>query len=481
MFEFGSGAVPTVDDVRGAGAALSRIGDGSEDAERIDLIRALEELKCRAEAAQAVLTVALDRSQREAEANAGVPKERRGRAVAAQVALARRESPHRGRQHVGLALVLDELPHTKAAFRSGRITEWRATLLARETACLSRADRAEVDRRVAGDPDVLEAMGDGEIVARAREVAYELDPVSFVERRRRAEADRRVSLRPAPDVMSQLSALLPVKDGVAVWAVLGREADSRRAAGDERSRGQIMADTLVQRVLNPGAGDRSLPVMINVVVPDSVLLGDDNGFGWAEHYGPVPGDLLREWIAANAEQGVDQFVRRLYASPKTGELVSMDSKARRFDGALADYLRLRDQKCRTLYCEAQVRHLDHVEDHADGGETSASQRAGALRVLQLRQDRPRLVGQTAARTPPHRRDRDPDRSPIPEHRSGCEGVRARAEDRVHVRCVTLSGTSTCSFTSVGLSGSRSKSSAVPSNGVAFSRSSGQGTHTTMVE
>ncbi len=257
-----------------------------------------------------------------------------------------------------------------------RITEWRAMLLARETACLSREDRAEVDRRVAGDPDVLEGMGDGEIVARAREAAYELDPVSFVERRRRAEGDRRVSLRPAPDVMSQLSALLPVKDGVAVWAVLGREADQARAAGDQRSRGQIMADTLVRRVLSPGEGAPSVPLMINVVVPDSVLLGDDDGFGWVQHYGPVPGDLLREWIAANAEQGVDQWVRRLYASPKTGELVSMDSKSRRFEGALADYLRLRDQKCRTRYCDAPVRHLDHAKAHADGGPTSAANGQG---------------------------------------------------------------------------------------------------------
>ena len=379
--------MPAVDDVRGASAALSRIGDGSDDAGRIDLIRALEELKCSAEAAQAELTAAFDRSQRAAEARAGVRAERQGRAVAAQVALARRESPHRGRQHTGLALVLrDEMPATRAAFRAGRITEWRAMLLARETACLSRADRAEVDRRVAGDPDVLEAMGDGQIVARAREVAYELDPVSFVERRRRAEADRRVSLRPAPDVMSQLSALLPVKDGVAVWAVLSRKADQLRAAGDPRSRGQIMADTLVHRVLNPGEGDLSVPLMINVVVPDSVLLGDDDGFGWAEHYGPVPGDLLREWIAANAEQGVDQFVRRLYASPKTGELVSMDSKSRRFEGGLADYLRLRDQKCRTEWCDAPVRHLDHAEPHADGGPTSAANGQGLCEYCNYAKD-----------------------------------------------------------------------------------------------
>jgi len=368
---------PTVDDVRGAAVALSRIGEASDDAERIDLIRALEELKCSAEAAQAVLTVAFDRSQREAEASAGVPEERRGRAVAAQVALARRESPHRGRQHTGLALVLRrEMPATLEAFRAGRITEWRAMLLARETACLSRVDRLEVDRRVAGDPDVIEAMGDAEIVAMAREVAYELDPVSFVERRRRAEADRGVSLRPAPDVMSQLSSLLPVKDGVAVWAVLSRDADRQRAAGDQRSRRQIMADSLVRRVLSPGEGHRAVPLMINVVVPDSVLLGDDDGFGWAEHYGPVPGDLLREWIAGNAEEGVDQWVRRLYATPATGELVAMDSSARRFAGGLADYLRLRDRRCRTRWCDAPVRHLDHAEAHADGGPTSAANGQG---------------------------------------------------------------------------------------------------------
>jgi len=365
-----------VDDVRGAGVALSRIGEGSDDGERIDLIRALEELKCSAEAAQAVLTAAFDRSQRRAEARAGVAQERQGRAVATQVALARRESPHRGRQHVGLAVVLDEMPCARDAFRAGRITEWRAMLLARETACLSRADRLEVDRRVARDPDALEGMGDGELVGKVRELAYELDPISFVERRRRAEADRRVSLRPAPEVMSHLSTLLPVKDGVAVWAALSREADVLRASGDERSRGQIMADTLVRRVLSPGDVDPAVRLLINVVVPDSVLLGDDDGFGWVEHYGPVPGDLLREWIAANAEQGVDQWVRRLYATPASGELVAMDSSGRRFEGALADYLRLRDRRCRTRWCDAPVRHLDHAEDHADGGATSATNGQG---------------------------------------------------------------------------------------------------------
>ena len=160
----------------------------------------------------------------------------------------------------------------------------------------------------------------------------------------------------------------------------------QRAAGDQRSRGQIMADTLVRRILSPGEGDRSVPLRINVVVPDSVLLGDDNGFGWVEHYGPVPGDLLREWIAANAEQGVDQWVRRLYATPATGELVAMDSKSRRFEGALADYLRLRDRRCRTRWCGAPVRHLDHAKAHVDAGPTSAANGQGLCEYCNYAKD-----------------------------------------------------------------------------------------------
>jgi hypothetical protein len=223
-------------------------------------------------------------------------------------------------------------------------------------------------------------MGDRQLYARTRALADELDPVAAVERRRRAEADRRVTLHPAPDTMAQLTALLPVKAGVAVWAVLSREADRLRSMGDARSRGQIMADTLVSRVLRPSAREEGAsspaPLMINVAVPDSVLLGDDDGSGWVEHYGPVPGNLLREWIAANAEAGVDQWVRRLYVTPATGQLVAMESQARRFEGKLADYLRLRDQSCSTLYCDAPIRHLDHVKGHAGGGTTTVENGQG---------------------------------------------------------------------------------------------------------
>ena len=160
-----------------------------------------------------------------------MPVTRQGRGVAAQIALARRESPHRGERHLGLAKILvRELPCTWAAFRAGRITEWKATLVARETACLDLEHRMAVDAALAADPARIEAMGDGELVAETRRLAYGLDPHAVVARRARAEADRHVSLRPLPDVMAGLSAVLPVKDGVAVHKALRDAADSAVAA-----------------------------------------------------------------------------------------------------------------------------------------------------------------------------------------------------------------------------------------------------------
>jgi hypothetical protein len=370
----------TTRDLQAWTSQLAHSDGPTSDAERIDGLRALEELKCAAEAQQAELAADLDASQRAAQAAAGIPVERQGRGVGHQVALARRESPHRGQRHLGLAKILRaELPHTRAAFRAGRITEWTATIIARETACLSREHRLAVDAELAGDPGRLERMGIGEVEAEAKRLAYQLDAHSFVGRRRRAETDRRVTLRPAPDVMSQLSALLPVKDGVAVLASLGKAADAAIADGDDRSRGQIMADTLVNRVLTgstgTGAGGGEVGVMINLVMTDETLFRGGDDPGWVEGYGPVPADLARQLVtdAAAAEQA---WLRRLYTSPTTGELVAMDSKTRIFPTNLAQLIRLRDRRCRTPRCDAPIRHTDHAEAADHGGPTTAANGQG---------------------------------------------------------------------------------------------------------
>ena len=373
----------------------------ASDAERIEEIRALEELKCAAAARQAELTADFDVSQRAAQAAAGVHPDRRGRGVALQVALARRESHHRGRQHLGLAVVVPvELPCTWAGFRAGRISEWRVQLLARETACLSRADRGRVDRVLAGDLEQLEGYGDGELVAAARKLAYRLDPESVLERRRRAERDRRVTCRPAPDVMSHLSALLPVAQGVAVFASLTREADRLRAVGDSRSKGQIMADTLVERVTgigaapggagaaNPGGGGSPvMPVTVNVVISDRALLAGADDAAWVEGYGPIPAGVARD-LVRDADQAARAALRRLYATPETGALVGVESDSRFFPQGLSRYVGLRDQTCRTKWCDAPIRHRDHVEAVDEGGPTTAANGQGLCAACNIAKEAP---------------------------------------------------------------------------------------------
>ena len=67
----------------------------------------------------------------------------------------------------------------------------------------------------------------------------------MVDRAARAETERCVTVRPAPDCMTYVTALLPMTQGVGVYAALKRAADT---CFDGRSRGQVMADTLVERV-----------------------------------------------------------------------------------------------------------------------------------------------------------------------------------------------------------------------------------------
>ncbi|MEP7089426.1 MAG: HNH endonuclease [Nocardioidaceae bacterium] len=358
-------------DLRDVVTALGRLSPG-DDADRIDALRLLEELKAAAAGAQARITVTLADSQRAAQEAAGEPDRQHGRGIAAQVALARRESPFRGARHLGLARALVELPRTAAALSRGELSEWRATLMARETACLSREDRGVVDAELAARRGGLGSLGDRAVEQETRRIAYRLDPHAFARRAAKAEGDRRVTVRPAPDTMALVTGLLPMRQGVAVYAALTRHADSLRSSGDERSRGQIMADTLVERVTGQATAS-AVPIEVNVVMTDAALLGDDSTPAQVPGFGPVPAPFARHWLSDPEAAG---FARRLYTAPSSHQLVAMDSSRRGFAGGLRAFVGLRDQICRTPWCDAPIRHIDHPRRVADGGETSAANGQG---------------------------------------------------------------------------------------------------------
>ena len=86
------------------------------------------------------------------------------------------------------------------------------------------------------------------------------------------------------------------------------------------------------------------------------------------------------------------WLRRLYTHPGDGTLVTMDSSRRVFDGTLRSFLPARDGTCRTPWCDAPIRHLDHVSDHATGGPTSAHNGQGLCVRCNLVKGDGRLAG-----------------------------------------------------------------------------------------
>jgi hypothetical protein len=338
----------------------------------IDLIGQLERLKSLACAVQADAA-----ARRRRESEQGIPARRQGRGVAAEVALARRESPHRGQTLLGLAKALHhEMPYTRARLLDGTLSEFRTILLVRETACLTAEHRALVDEELCADPAALDGVGTRSLVARAKRIAYELDPASVTRRASSAESDRCVTVRPAPDTMTYLTGLLPVAQGVAVHATLGRDADALRAHGDARTRGQLMADLLVSRVTGADLvadAPTPVPVTVNLTMSDATLVGGHKpALVDADGVVPevVPAEIARLLASRALTSDLASWIRKLYVD-HTGRLVGMSSKQRFFADGLADLLSARDLGiCRTPWCDAPIRHADHVVAAVDGGDTS---------------------------------------------------------------------------------------------------------------
>ncbi|MGY0386174.1 HNH endonuclease [Nocardioides sp. WG-D5] len=350
---------------------------GASERELVDWIARLEEVKCTAEAVQAEASVRLEEAARARQLQAGVPARKLGEGVASQIALARRVSPDRGAKLLGLAkILLTEMPHTFALMKNGSFSQWQATILARETACLSREDRRVIDHELCatrpdGELAKAAAMGLRQLENAAKKLAITLDQASIVARAANATTDRRVSLRPAPDTMTWLGALLAVKDGVAVFAALDQAANAARAAGDERTRGQVMADTLVDRITGRSTAEAKPRIEVKIVMTADSLASTSDQPAMVEGYGPVPAAWAREALA-----DAEVFVRRLFTDP-AGQLVAMESRSRKAPEGLAEFITTRDGgACRTVGCDAPIRNIDHVQRHADGGSTSAQNLQG---------------------------------------------------------------------------------------------------------
>lgn len=391
--------------------------DGSvSDAVRIDRISMLERIKGSIAAVQAAEAVKFARSQVAAQRDIGVNPKRLGRGIAEQLGLATKLSGWHGARRLTLArdLVL-QLPGTFDLLARGEISEYAAQLIAAETSHLDPETRGQVDRHLVAAG--IERLAPKKTAGLARRLAYAADPTGSLRRASRARDDRRVGLRPAPDTMSWLGALLPIEQGVACFAALNRHTDAAKAAGDQRSRGQIMADTLVER-LTGQATAQDIDVEVQITMPvDALLDAHSPAPSQLPGHGPLPAGLAEQIVGRTEGR---RWWRRLFTAPSVGGnvLVGGDPSARQFTGLLARLIRARDQTCREPYCDAPIRHLDHVQPFRDGGATAFANGRGVCErhnyarempgwVVTVLQERPHTV-ETSTPTGHRYRSRAPD-------------------------------------------------------------------------
>jgi hypothetical protein len=349
-------------------AACAELRDAGavSDRDRIERIARLEAIKAAAAAMQAAESVRFAQSQVAEQLASGVNPLIAGRGIADQIGLACRVSPWEGSRRLGIARALwFDLPETFRLLTAGRISERVASLVVSETRHLDAAARRSVDGQIVAAG--LARMGVRESAACARRCAYAADPEAYVERGKTERKHRRVSLRPAPDTMSWLSGYLPVEQGVACLAALRKQAETLRAQGDPRSRDQIMADTLVERLTGQTAAT-DVDVEVQIVMGlDSLLDPNDPTPAEIAGFGPIPASIARQLIISSQGR---KWWRRLFTAAAGGPIIGGDPFLRRFDGFLGKLITFRDRRCRNPYCDAPIRHLDHIRRHADHGPTT---------------------------------------------------------------------------------------------------------------
>jgi Domain of unknown function (DUF222) len=263
-----------------------------------------------------------------------------------------------------------ELPGTLHQLAAGDLSERLAEAVVAETRHLDPETRRRVDAQLLSAG--IARMGFKAAIGCVRKAAYEADREGYVQCGRTERKHRRVGVRPAPDTMAVLTGYLPVEQGIACYAALRQHADGIMAKGDGRTRDQIMADTLVERLTGQAtAGD--VNVELQLLMPlDGLINPDDSSAAVIPGYGPLPHELA--WEILTTSQG-RKWWRRLFTAPtkdanRRGPIVGGDPTRRCFDGWLAKLIKLRDHTCRDPFCDAPIRHLDHITRHSDGGPTT---------------------------------------------------------------------------------------------------------------
>ncbi|MFR9805640.1 DUF222 domain-containing protein [Pseudonocardia sp. RS010] len=280
-----------------------------------------------------------------------------------------RVSPTRARAQLRIGRDLHAgFDRVRELFGVGELDQAKVAAIIAAASHLEPEERVEVDARLAAHD--LTSMGLRRVADLAKMVVAEVAPEKFAERARAARRDRHVTLSPAADGMAVLRAYLPAEQGVGCYAALRKAVTEHWVGADPvtRTAGQIMADTVVERLTGVTPAEPVVGVEVQVLVPvEALVTGDGPLPVELPGFGPVLAELL-------VEPGRATWRRLVTAD---GIVIGGESRRRAFGGLLAGLVRSRDRgRCTERHCDAPIRHLDHLHRWSEGGATTLDNGAG---------------------------------------------------------------------------------------------------------
>ncbi|MFC7373759.1 MULTISPECIES: DUF222 domain-containing protein [unclassified Brachybacterium] len=372
--------------------------------EALAVLAGLDQLRSALSAIDARWQVEAEARIRAADRDADVDEDQQGRSAAHEIGLARRVSPSSASLSLGSSRrLVEQLPGVASALRDGDVTQQQVAALSGALDGAEPATCARIDEIVSEDPQSLQGMGPRRVRRGVQEIIQRMEPHNSRARAERAARARHVRMTPLSDGMARVTGILRGVDASGMMQTLNRGAQSLKAGGARESVSALEADLLVAAVQDGPGSDRAEPGVtqegdapfrkpsrpaqgldVGVIITDTALLGRDDEAQCAqlEGYGAIPAHIITDTLRGtppgylrgsedkHPDEDVTAFYRRLYTNPTTGELTGMESRARVFPAGLARMIRWRDVTCRTPWCNAIIRQIDHARPHHQGGPTS---------------------------------------------------------------------------------------------------------------
>lgn len=301
-------------------------------------------------------------------------------------------TPHRLRNLANDSrIAVASLPQTLSALESGKLSGYKAKLIIEGFRSLSlrfsnSGRELELETQQRYETRVL-WRADRKTVSELRRtiattVAY-LAPAVDEATHEVARAERTVTITPAADGMSWLTAYLPNADASRVYQVLthvARVDDSLTG-----NQGNRMADALVQIIdgeCNVSAQSRNASAELQVLVSYDQMMITAYGQSDTQLIGEIASTGMLLEGQALLELLDDAKFRRIVYHPESGELLDVGRETYRPPRRIRQHVEVRDRTCRAPGCvrPAKYSDIDHITAWNDGGTTSVDNLAALCRT-----------------------------------------------------------------------------------------------------